>query len=59
MKLYKIDFDGESDYVEAESFTAAITIWRDYNVRVNDMDADAEPDSVTLMHDGPALRGKA
>ena len=58
MKLYRIDFDGESDYVEAESFSAAITIWRDYNVSVNDMDADAEPESVTLTHDGPALRGK-
>ena len=49
MKLYRIDYHGEPDYVEAESYGLAIAKWRDYVF--DDLGADAEPTSVVLIAD--------
>jgi hypothetical protein len=52
MKLYHLQADGESFWVEAESFTAAIAAWRAYV----HYQANEEPDSVQLVHDEPVIR---
>ena len=50
MKLYRIDYDGEPDYVEAESYALAIAKWRTYVTMHDGVDVD-EPTSVVLIAD--------
>ena len=56
MKLYRIEYDGDPDYIEAESFGAAIKVWREVIVPRDDIDPEAEPESVTLISDKPVVR---
>ena len=65
MKLYHVQFDGASffieaeDYIEAENYADADSIWRAH-VRVlceNDYDGTEEPESVHLIHAEPVIRG--
>lgn len=58
MKLYHIQFDGESYWVEAERFADAVTLWKSH-IKVlwgEDFDATEEPESVHLVHDNPVIR---
>lgn len=61
MKLFLIQFDGMSNYVEAPSMSEAIAIWHQYR-RADDPDWDEpetpEPESCALMHDGSAWRAQ-
>ena len=54
MKLYLIQFDGETYYVEATSMAAALATWHAY------ADAEGEepedPESVACVHDRAVLR---
>lgn len=58
MKLYLLSFDGLSDYVEAESFAEAISLWREVKAAEwgEGQADDEEPDSCTLVHDQPVIR---
>lgn len=58
MKLYQIMFDGEARFVEAESFAAAIEVWKQVKAIEwgEDYDGTEEPESVSLMSDEPVLR---
>ena len=51
MKLYRIEYDGPPDWVEAESMPQAIEKWRAWVTAHDDVDADAEPDGVTMVAD--------
>lgn len=58
MKLYHVQFDGSSFWIEAESFAAAIEAWKAH-VKVlweNDYDGTEEPESAHLVHDEPVIR---
>ncbi len=58
MKLYKVIFDSQPDFVEAETFGAAIQIWRK-QLQTDNPDAfwdDVEPEAVELVHDASVLR---
>ncbi len=57
MKLYHIQFDGQSFWVEAESFRLAIVQWGEH-VKIlwgDDYDGTEEPESVHLVHDEPVI----
>ena len=62
-KLYRVEFDGQPEYVEADDFRTAIDLWRakllaewtEDGAR-EEGDEEIEPDSVTLVHDEPVLR---
>ncbi len=51
MALYRITSDDGEDFVEAPSFKAAYTAWKDHNRRENPADdmTDYEPTSVDLL----------
>ena len=51
MKLYHIKYDGQPDYVEAVTYGEAVAKWRAYVTAHDDVSADAEPESVTLIGD--------
>lgn len=58
MKLYHVQFDGQSYYVEAASFGDAVKAWK-LHVKVvwgDDFDDADEPESVALVHDEPVIR---
>lgn len=58
MKLYHIQFDGQSYWVEAQSFGNAVIVWQAH-VKVlwgEDFTGEEEPDSVQLAHDEPVIR---
>ena len=58
MKLYRIEFDGESYWVEAECFAYAIDKWK-IHVKIlwgDDYDGTEEPESCTLIHNDPVIR---
>jgi len=58
VKLYHIQFDGESYWVEAPTFRGAIEAWK-VEVRErwgDDFQDTDEPDSVHLVHDEPVIR---
>jgi hypothetical protein len=61
MNLYRVVFDGEPDYVEAENFTEAIQLWNDNLVETNEPEhalhfRAEQPESVELVHEGAVLR---
>lgn len=58
MKLYRVTFDNQPDYVEAASFGHALLIWREHVIADNpgDFDATVEPESLELVHDQPVWR---
>jgi hypothetical protein len=59
MKLYRVTFDGQPDYIEAYSFGGAVAIWRNHLIATNqpgDFENDVEPESVELLHEQPVLR---
>ena len=59
LKLFRIQFDNQDTYIEAETMTAAIAIWH-ARARETDPQWDEpftpEPDGCELVHDGPVLR---
>lgn len=58
MNLYQVLYDSQHYYVEAESFPAAIDLWKAHVAKVWDDDFDGyeEPESVALIHDGEVIR---
>jgi len=58
MKLYHVQFDGASFFIEAENYADAVAIWKAH-VKVlweNDYDGTEEPESVHLIHDEPVIK---
>ena len=52
MKLYRVMFDGEYDYIEAKSFFEAINVWRTVfllNNNPGDFDINVEPEEVRTI----------
>ncbi len=61
MNLYIVQFDGQPDYVEAETFVEAIALWRAKLIADNDpgdFEDDVQPDSVVVVHDEPVVRAR-
>lgn len=59
--LYRILFDNQPDYVEADNFTRAIDLWREHLIASNepgDFDESVQPESVELVHEEYVLRKK-
>ena len=58
MKLYHVQFDGQSYWIEADSFANAVLVWKDHVRQVWGVDYDGteEPESVHLVHDEPVLK---
>lgn len=57
--LYHIDYAGDEEFVEAESLTDALAIWKQKladDLGPNDYDDEEEPDSITLVSQRPVLR---
>ena len=57
-KLYHVQYDGQSYWIEAVSFAEAVELWKRH-VRVlwaQDYDGSEEPESVHLVHDEPVIR---
>ena len=61
MKLYHVQFDGVSYWVEAESFCLAIEAWKSHCRKEDGVDYDEslEPESVHLVHEEPVIRAEA
>lgn len=60
MKLFLIQFDDQSDYVEALSMREAIRIWHIHHRKTDpewDVPEAPEPDSCALVHDEAVVRG--
>jgi hypothetical protein len=58
MKLYHVQYDGCSFWIEAESFANAVSAWKAHVKVLWDqdyMDTD-EPESVHLVHEEPVIR---
>ncbi len=58
MRIYHIQYDGESYFVEAESLPKAVEVWK-FHVKTlwgDDWDGTEEPESIHHIHDGPVLR---
>jgi hypothetical protein len=59
MKLFRIEFDSQSDYVEASCMKQAIDVWHQHR-RGLDPEWDApetpEPESVCLVHESQVMR---
>jgi len=62
MRLYQVTFDGDNDFVEAESFGRAIELWRaelkrqDPESWTDEELAAEEPEQVVLASDKPVIR---
>lgn len=58
MNLYLVQYGGEPDYVEAQTFREAIIIWQRHMEleEDDDWDKDTEPQSVALVHDKAVWR---
>ncbi len=52
MKLYHVQYDHESYYVEAPSLPAAVETWKRHVA----YDGTEEPESIALIHDEPVIR---
>ncbi len=57
MKLYHVQYDSVSYWVEAASFAAAVEQWKRYVAQEwgTDYDGTEEPESVALIHDEPVI----
>lgn len=61
MKLYRIQFDSISYFVEAADLGQAVAAWREH-VKVEwgtDYEGTEEPQSIELIHDEPVIRPAA
>lgn len=57
MNLYQVTFDGDPKWVEAENFTKAIHLWREFcKEDWDEYTGHEQPDSVTLVHHEPVIR---
>jgi len=58
MKLYHVQYDGQSFWIEAESFAKAVEKWHVHCREQDGQDYDdsLEPESVHLVHDEPVIR---
>lgn len=58
MRLYHVQFDGQSYWIEAESFGDAVFKWKRHVAVLwgTDYDGSEEPESVHLVHDEPVIR---
>lgn len=58
MKLYHIQYDSVSFWVEAESFAKAVEVWKAHVKVLWDKDymETDEPESVHLVHDEAVIR---
>jgi hypothetical protein len=50
MGLYKINYDGDEQWIEAATMYAAIEAW------MNSIDVTDDPDDVVLIHRGDVIR---
>lgn len=60
MKLYHVQFDGQSFWIEAESFALAVVAWH-WHCKQQDgdeYDPQLEPESVHLVHEEPVIRSE-
>lgn len=59
MRLYVVQNEGESHYVEAPSLAGAIEAWKRHEAELwgEENDETEEPESVTLVHEGAVIRG--
>lgn len=59
MKLFRVQFDSQDDYVEAANMAKAIGTWHQHR-RAKDAEWDdpetPEPDGCTLVHEKPVMR---
>lgn len=57
-KLYHVQFDHQSYWIEAVSFAKAVEAWRKHVAKLwgDDYQETDEPDSVHLVHDEPVIR---
>lgn len=58
MKLYHVQFDSQSYWIEAENFGTAVALWGRHVAKDwgPEYEGTEEPDSVHLVHDGPVIR---
>lgn len=58
MKLYHIQYDGESYYVEAGNLPSAVGLWKLHvkGLWGDDFTGDEEPESIALVHEGDVIR---
>jgi hypothetical protein len=58
LKLFAVMYDGDNDYVEAETMRDAIAIWHAHMKLQNGNDwfGDEEPESCSLVIGKPVLR---
>ncbi len=59
MRLYRVVFDGEPNFVEAPNLGAAVSVWRTFLIAENepgDIEDDVEPESIELMQEGRVWR---
>lgn len=58
MNLYQVQFDSETWFVEAESFAAAIELWKERAAIEwgDNYSQEDEPESVALVHDDGCVR---
>lgn len=54
--LYQVQFDHEDDFVEAETFAEAITVWQGAMAIANGEPWTEEPESVLRVSEKPVLR---
>lgn len=55
--IYCVMFDGEYNYVEADSYADAVALWRDaIRLEVAPDEFDDEPESVIYLSDRPLIR---
>lgn len=60
MRLYQVQFERESYWVEAVSMMEAVSLWKQHVKREwgADYKADEEPDSVALIHEDCVIRAE-
>jgi hypothetical protein len=57
MRLYHVQYDDESYFIESESFGNCVKVWQAFMRNADDNAAfNDEPESVHMIHDGPVLR---
>ena len=59
MRLYRVTYDGQSDFVEATSMSEAVQVWHRHVKAENgdDWDGTEEPEECALVSDAPVIRG--
>ncbi len=59
MRLYKVTFDNQPEFVEAPDFGSAVLIWREHLMATNpgDFDGTENPESLELISESPVIRG--